>query len=588
MPRNHILATAFFLSSIFLWQPFMYAQKPSFPIDDWVKKLSDKTDVRSRGYLEVDSTLYSYYLHNAQDSVTVLNALAALEKKGNARNDFFRIRMRLLRMPWVTPGGYKGLPRAKQLMQETINECYALNNDLLTAIVSWQYGSAMNGYGELGLSALYSLNGAELFEKNGIALQKGEYNALGTVLYNTREYEKSIYYMRQMMALTNKVHTTLPGQATIISTYNTIGLCYRKMLRYDSAFIYFDSAMQYAGIFNNKAWKAIVSGNKAQIYFTQQKYDTAKALFEYDYKGSVASGEVGDAGNALLFLAKISLVKGENAQALQQLRTAVKMLEFQPPAYYLQHIYETSAAVYRALGNKDSALLYTQLFTHLRDSLEQVALNSRMEVSAIKLENMNNSFKIQNLQNKIETEALKRNFIILALLLISAIVILYFNRKRIQARLKEQLAAQQKAAMEAEMQSAREQIQLFTQTLVEKTNLVEKLESQLHNKTATPEHQQLMHELTHNAILTETDWDKFKTLFEKACPGFFANLKNTIPDITTAEQRMAAFTRLQLTSKQIAALLGISANSVVKTRSRLRQRFGLNTDAEVLEFIAGM
>ena len=318
--------------------------------------------------------------------------------------------------------------------------------------------------------------------------------------------------------------------------------------------------------------------------------NTAKALFEYDYKVSSVSHEVGDAANAMQFLARISVVQGENAKALQQLKIAGKLLESQPSLYhtYLQNIYETSAAVYRALGNKDSALLYTQLFIHLRDSLEQAALNSRMEVSAIKLENMNNAYKIKNLQNKIETEALKRNFIILALLLISAIVILYFNRKRIQARLKEQLAAQQKAAIEAEMQSAKEQIQLFTQTLIEKTNLVEKLESQLRNKTVSPEHQQLMHELTHNAILTETDWDKFKTLFEKASPGFFANLKNTIPDITIAEQRMAAFTRLQLTSKQIAALLGISANSVVKTRSRLRQRFGLNTDAEVLEFIAGM
>ena len=202
--------------------------------------------------------------------------LAALEKKGNPRNDFFRIRMRMLRIRWVSMG-YKPMPRVKQLLQETINECYAVNNDLLTALVSWQYGGYMHFYGQLDLGALYSLNGAELFEKNGIALQKGEYNVLGTVLYSTREYEKSIYYLKKAIAVTNMADTTSHVRAFIISLYNTIGLCYRKMLSYDSAFVYFDSSMHYANILNHEVWKAIVSGNKAQVYLAQHKYEYGKS-----------------------------------------------------------------------------------------------------------------------------------------------------------------------------------------------------------------------------------------------------------------------------------------------------------------------
>jgi DNA-binding CsgD family transcriptional regulator len=61
-----------------------------------------------------------------------------------------------------------------------------------------------------------------------------------------------------------------------------------------------------------------------------------------------------------------------------------------------------------------------------------------------------------------------------------------------------------------------------------------------------------------------------------------------VADITVAEQRMAALTRLQLTTRQMASMLGISVDSVHKTRQRLRKRFTLGNDANIEEYIAGI
>ena len=73
-------------------------------------------------------------------------------------------------------------------------------------------------------------------------------------------------------------------------------------------------------------------------------------------------------------------------------------------------------------------------------------------------------------------------------------------------------------------------------------------------------------------------------LFEKTYPGFLTKLKEQASDITLAEQRMAALTRLHLTTKQMAAVLGISPNSVIKAKQRLRQRFNFETDFQAEEF----
>jgi DNA-binding CsgD family transcriptional regulator len=48
---------------------------------------------------------------------------------------------------------------------------------------------------------------------------------------------------------------------------------------------------------------------------------------------------------------------------------------------------------------------------------------------------------------------------------------------------------------------------------------------------------------------------------------------------------MAALTRLHLTTKQMASMLGISADSVHKTRQRLRERFQISDSATLEELI---
>jgi len=90
-------------------------------------------------------------------------------------------------------------------------------------------------------------------------------------------------------------------------------------------------------------------------------------------------------------------------------------------------------------------------------------------------------------------------------------------------------------------------------------------------------------ELTQHTILTEEDWERYKMLFENVYPGFFFQLRSKNPDISLAEQRIAALIKLKLSVKESAALLGISPNSVYKSRQRLKNRLGFEFDAELDE-----
>jgi DNA-binding CsgD family transcriptional regulator len=49
---------------------------------------------------------------------------------------------------------------------------------------------------------------------------------------------------------------------------------------------------------------------------------------------------------------------------------------------------------------------------------------------------------------------------------------------------------------------------------------------------------------------------------------------------------MAALVKLHLTTRQIAAILGISPNSVNKTKQRLRQRLHVDAEKNIEDVIA--
>jgi tetratricopeptide (TPR) repeat protein len=557
-----------------------FAQNKSLPLDEWVKSLDADDDPLNKSFYGIVNTLMSI------DTAVAFHTLNELEKKSSSAGPYFQVRIKHLRATILWKIRDKAAKDSiMQLMKPALQQAYAINDEYLTAAVSWWYGETMFFCKQIELSTMYCLNAVEILDKKGITDESYKYQFLGGLLYTTRDHEKSIYYSRR--AIDNDKDTAYAARLNNISRWNTIALCWQRIGNFDSAFHYFDVAMQLANTLNSEVWKGIISGNKAYIYFLQNKYDIAKPLFEFDYNNSKQHKEIADAAHALQMIARINLLQGKKDSALRQVKEAMRMLqqEPQPVPYFLQNVYYTTADVYRVLGNSDSFYHYFQLYTNLHDSIERAVTKSRLEISRLRLDNQSNVFKIRGFQKEKEAETRERNFIIAGIVLVAIVCLLILNRQRLKFRYQRQLAFQQKVIAEKELTAAKEQLDMFTQSIIEKTKIIEQLEQQVVHKPLTEEQQQLANELTRQTILTEEDWEKYKALFEKVYPGFFLKLKEMIPDITVAERRIAALIRLHLNTKQMAAMLGISPDSVYKLRQRLRKRLQLNDEAATETFL---
>jgi len=456
------------------------------------------------------------------------------------------------------------------------------------------YGNYMYVLEETDLAVMYMMYSAELYDKINLAAPFGNYVILGEMLWRVREYEKSIKYSEKAINVLNTSNSEFKDSYTMTCN-NTIALAYHRRGQYDSAFVYYRKALEVEKKINNLLWKGIISGNMAQIYFAQENYTAALPLFDLDYNISKEKEIYDNAANSLQWAAKTNLALGDRVIAFKQVREAFGLLQKLPSPNYLQNAYNTASEIFKSMGNNDSAYYYAGKYTKLHDSLERTIYQSSISISKLRLNEEKNRYGIGKLQREKEEMVQQRNFIIAGILFLAVIALLLINRQRIKVKYQQELTRQENLRIQQEnlriqqeMESATVQLKMFTENIIEKTNLVEKLEQQLNIKTMSKEEQQLISQLSQQTILTEEDWNKFKFLFEKIFPLFFQRLKNAATDITVAEQRMAALTRLQLTTRQMASMLGISVDSVHKTRQRLRKRFNLGADECLEEYIAGI
>jgi DNA-binding CsgD family transcriptional regulator len=568
-----------------------YAQNSDLPVSEWAKKLCDPADKKNKWYYDL------YPVLDKLDSGTVFNFLNQLQTSSATKGNYFIARFNCIKTEMLYTKNLPGYPNANDfknefvkkqiinLLDEAKEKSYECNDDYLVAFVSGVYGRYMASFGETEAAVMYMMNCAELHEKVKLRAEFRIYQVLGEMLWRVREYEECIKYTRKAIKLLPTSEANGKHMYTLF-TANTVALGFHRMGLYDSAFIYYKQGLNEAEKANDTLWKGIISGNMAQIYFAQRQYTTALPLFELDYRMNNAMGYYDNAANALQWIARTNLTLSKTNVALEQVREAFALLRKSPSPNYLQNTCFTAAEIFKTLKNNDSSFYYSGLYNKLHDSLERVIYQSSVSISKLRLEDERSRYNILNLQREKQAQVQQRNLIIAAIIFLAAVALLIINRQRLKLKHRQQLAEHEKLGVEQEMESARAQLQLFTQNIVEKTGLIEKLEQQVKAHEYNVDEHQLIQELSSQTILTEDDWLKFKMLFEKIYPGFFTKLKEQANDITLAEERMAALTRLHLTTKQMAAVLGISSNSVIKAKQRLRQRFTLQSDFHVEEFLS--
>jgi hypothetical protein len=233
----------------------------------------------------------------------------------------------------------------------------------------------------------------------------------------------------------------------------------------------------------------------------------------------------------------------------------------------------------------DSAFYYYNLYHAYKDTLEEHISLGRLSTINAKLafdDLQSTLYRSQATLNKLR---FTRNAILVSITLAAIILLLLYNRYRLQHRFALLTTQRRHEQALQEVQRAREQIAAFTNHIIEKNNLIDALQQQVALKDQSEQNTAVTAHLLQYTLFTDDEWEKFKSEFAKAYPDFLQILRERIEQITPAEERLAALIYLQLNTYQIANTLGNSKDSVQRSKRKLKKRLNLPEPVTVEEYI---
>lgn len=477
-------------------------------------------------------------------------------------------------------------------MQKAIRLALDLDDDQLTAEIYSVYAGISGPENYL----LYNLKAYELQKKIGLQHFYFVYTRvfdLSRALYLNQDYQQSIRYGQEFLNIKITDHDHYDPLVYVFQL-DILGACYKKLGRYDSATFYYEKMLKCVvpAIPNDpvkqELWTGIGKGNLGHILILQGKYDEAIPLIQAYLQSSIVSGDALNISMAHNFLGAIEHHRKQYDAALGHWRNAWYWSRQAGSADYAIQASGGLAGVFRIKGRMDSAWHYFELHHQLRDSLATSISQQHLSnlKARINFDELESSFK--RTQVALQKEKTVRNLIMAGISVLTLIVILLYNRRRLKQKLAWQLAAQKQKESEQEIRSAREQIRDFKQHIVEKNNLIAGLEAQISELDQQQNQQQqeaVSLNLQQYTLLTDTEWEKFKLEFAKAYPDFLSIIRQKISQITPAEERLATLIFLQLSTYEIASSLGISKDSVLRSKRRLKQRLQLEDPVTVEEYL---
>lgn len=390
--------------------------------------------------------------------------------------------------------------------------------------------------------------------------------------YVFEDYQRAIFFGKEALKADPPKKMNLRSSPLRLGILNTIGSCYHRRNMIDSADYYFNQVVKGSVIAKSAIWEGIGSGNLGRNELLRGRYNQARYLVEKELLAAEDDKDIGVAASALTVLGDISLRTGNIALARQQLTKAHRYIRISGEPKRLKDLYPLLSKLSTQSGDIAKASMYLDSAIFIRDSLKD-NLNAMKLLKAtqrVDLERYRSDLGDIESQRKINV--LERNAAIIFILIMAGAAVVVYRAQQQKNRvrkLQEQLAREELAA-------AAKQLDTFAKNLAEKNTLIALLQN-----TRDGAEKEAVTALQKSTILTEDDWTTFRELFEKVHQGFFERLKIRFPDLSPAEVRFMALSRLDLPAREMAAMLGVGTDTIRQHRSRIRRKLNLREDLTV-------
>lgn len=448
---------------------------------------------------------------------------------------------------------------------------------------------------------LYSNNAFEYATECGsekeIALA---YNSMARVFFYQEEYSLAYDYFSKSLEIRERIGNDID----IAASYNNIGEIFRINGEYEKAIQQYNKAIVLNEKSNCIQNLAINNFNLGLVYSVLNESVKAEEFFKKSIELNQGSFNVYRLIQAHLELGRHYNKCQEYDKAIQTFKIAEENALKTANLQFLSEAVEGLTYAYEGLGNIKKAYESFKIYSDYKDSLftktkaEQLdEVRTRFSIDLKEKELTLKDNEIALLQREQRITYFRQLVLILVIIILviftTLIVTRLRNRNKKHKLILEQREAISKArqeVMEAELKNKSNELTNYALHIGEKNKFLIELKEELKRLKSAPSDakevkiKELALTIQQNIQIQE-DLEEFQKNVNTINKEFYTKLKAKFPNLTKNEERLCALIRLNLSSKEIAALSNISVRAVEMGRYRLRKKLNLSSEENIVVFL---
>ncbi|MDR0228717.1 MAG: LuxR C-terminal-related transcriptional regulator [Flavobacteriaceae bacterium] len=492
------------------------------------------------------------------------------------------------------------------------------HDKLLQAQLNYEIGVFYSTLQNYTKSLNYLLQAKREFEeidvKNGIGHTN---NILGNVYFGLEKKNEAILYYDKAQQVF-KESNDLIGQALVSGNRSRIDISSKNYSTANKRLLYTLSVFEQLKDTVKTANALLLLGDTA---LEQNNYKQALDYYNSAYQLSTAPGNKELNGHILLHYGKTYIALDDFDNAMKFYKQGYVDVDHTTDVENLELI----AQEYYKRKNYLKAYEYNALYNKITDSIKgaEVQLNTAILKwdNNIREEKYKNKLLVQ--EKEIEQQEFKsksRKFVtitVACVLVVLVLALMYRNRvksmaiiqlekekleeevnaeleyqkllkqqHKIELKAKEKIQEVELKQRKLEVETKNRELVSLNLQLLSKSKLLNELQLIVNSKKdnsstqVTKISQVLKYHLDH-----EKDWNYFQEIFKNIHPKFFEKLQRVCPELTKTEMRICAYIKINMSNNEIAALLGISPNSVLTNRYRIRKKIEMERVDNLDEWI---
>lgn len=426
------------------------------------------------------------------------------------------------------------------------------------------------------------------------------YLAFGDIYYKQRKYENAIICYDNIL----KYSTNHKNINTFIEALTKKAEMLINIQKYDMAMPLIDSSLSLCASSNNMKMKMNNYGLKAIVYDSLNNFEAARDNYIKAIKLAYSECDYEICGKNMYNLGKLKMRLETNESAINVFKIlsdstdAFKMFEI------CYHSYFQLSKCYANMNNYEEAYNYFNKYDIYCDSatnienkrkIEQLHIGNKLtlnieELKKVEQEESNNKSLRFNWIISIIMIVILSSVLVVFIILFSRNKLLYHKNKEKSYEQQLKIDEMENDLMEIQLKNSKESLINMALHLKSYIEYIDPLKKELKEIIDSPDDEikgkvKNVYANMQNNISLFNNIESLNKQINEIYKDFFDRLDQKFPGITKSEKRLCVMLYLNMSSKEISIITNTTLRSVETSRYRLRKKFNLLRDEDMVNFL---